>query len=165
MKRRAVYAGSFDPPTNGHAWVIGEASNLFDLTVALAHNPEKRTRFDIDSRQDMVMSLIPPLTRDGSLRIAKIGNRFLVDWALERGFEVLIRGIRNTRDFEYEAAMSSINGDISPKISTVFLVPPRGLREISSSMVMGLVGIEGWETVVSQYVPASVLDALKGLRK
>lgn len=158
MKQRAVYAGSFDPPTDGHAWMIDQASKMFNLTVALADNPEKRTRFNIDDRRRMLGSIW-----DGA--IVRIGNQFLSNWAAEYKFQVLIRGIRSTRDFEYESTMSSINADISPKITTVFLVPPRHLREVSSSMVMSLVGIDDWETVAGRYVHPSILAMLKGLKK
>lgn len=158
MKKFAVYAGSFDPPTDGHAWMIDQASKMFILTVALADNPEKRTRFNIDDRRRMLESIW-----DG--KIAKIGNQFLANWAAEHKYEVLIRGIRSPRDFEYESTMSSINADISPKITTVFLVPPWHLREVSSSMVMSLVGIKDRETVAGQYVHPSVLAMLKGLKK
>lgn len=152
-KRRAVYAGSFDPPTNGHEWVIAQACAMFDLTVAVADNPDKRTRFSTRERLAMLRGIWPG-------KLETIGNEFLAQWALDNSFHILIRGVRNAADFEYESAMSSINADIAP-VSTVLLVPPRELREVSSSMVMSLVGIDGWVDIVDKYVPASVMKVLK----
>jgi pantetheine-phosphate adenylyltransferase len=152
---RAVYAGSFDPLTNGHMWVINQASAMFDLTIAIANNPNKRSRIDMKDRIRMMDAVWPG-------KVWTIGNEYLAKWALENSIPILIRGIRSVQDFEYESAMRSINADIAPGVTTVFLIPPRQLQDISSSMVMRLVGINGWEDLVSRYVPPFVLAMLKG---
>ncbi|MDB4445606.1 pantetheine-phosphate adenylyltransferase, partial [Akkermansiaceae bacterium] len=87
-------------------------------------------------------------------------NRYLVDYAKEVGAEFILRGIRSPGDYEYERVMRHINSDMAPDINTVFLMPPREMAELSSSMVMGMVGPEGWGKTVRRYVPSPVFDAL-----
>ena len=80
-------------------------------------------------------------------------NQFLVRYAQEIGAEYILRGIRNEGDYAYERAMRHINGDLCREITTVFLMPPREFAEVSSSLVKGMVGPEGWEDLVRPYVP------------
>jgi len=70
----------------------------------------------------------------------------------------IVRGIRNESDYEFERIMRNINGDLNQNITTIFLMPPREISEISSSFVKGLVGPEGWEQVVKNFVPKYVYD-------
>ncbi|MDB4608157.1 pantetheine-phosphate adenylyltransferase, partial [bacterium] len=78
----------------------------------------------------------------------------------EVGAEFILRGIRSPGDYEYERVMRHINSDMAPDINTVFLMPPREMAELSSSMVMGMVGPEGWGKTVRRYLPSPVFDAL-----
>ena len=154
----AVYAGSFDPPTNGHLWMISQGLALFDrLVVAIGQNPSKNYVFSTEERVDLLRSSIPSCER---LTITHFDNRYLVDYAKEVGAEFILRGIRSSGDYEYERVMRHINSDMAPDINTVFLMPPREMAELSSSMVMGMVGPEGWGKTVRRYVPAPVFDAL-----
>ena len=77
----------------------------------------------------------------------------------------MLRGIRDTSDYEYEKTLRHINSDISPEITTVFLMPPREIAEVSSSIVKGLVGSEGWEKVLGKYVPDCVLQKLREIKE
>jgi len=154
----AVYAGSFDPPTNGHLWMISQGLALFDrLVVAIGQNPSKNYVFSTEERIDLLRSSIPSCER---LTITHFDNRYLVDYAKEVGGEFILRGIRSPGDSEYERVMRHINSDMAPDINTVFLMPPREMAELSSSMVMGMVGPEGWGKTVRRYVPSPVFDAL-----
>ncbi len=155
----AVYAGSFDPPTNGHLWMIRQGARLFDhLTVAIGVNPEKRCMFTVQERIDMLAQF----TRQFSnVVVTGFTNQFLIAYADLLGAQFILRGIRNESDFGYERAMRNINGDQNDRISTVFLMPPRGIADVSSSMVKGLIGPEGWEDVVKRYVPEYVFEKLK----
>ncbi|MDA7493280.1 pantetheine-phosphate adenylyltransferase [Akkermansiaceae bacterium] len=154
----AVYAGSFDPPTNGHLWMISQGLALFDrLVVAIGQNPSKNYVFSTEERIDLLRSSIPSCER---LTITHFDNRYLVDYAKEVGAEFILRGIRSPGDYEYERVMRHINSDMAPDINTVFLMPPREMAELSSSMVMGMVGPEGWGKTVRRYVPSPVFDAL-----
>ncbi|MCC8021432.1 MAG: pantetheine-phosphate adenylyltransferase [Akkermansia sp.] len=159
MKRTAVYAGSFDPLTNGHVWMIRQGAALFDrLIVAIGVNPDKEATFTVGERRRM---LEDALTGLGNVAIAEFHNRFLVDFARENGAHFMIRGIRSSHDYEYERVMRHINADMAPCISTIFLMPPRAISELSSSMVKGLIGPEGWEEQVIRYVPEGVFLMLK----
>ena len=154
----AVYAGSFDPPTNGHLWMISHGLALFDrLVVAIGQNPSKNYVFSTEERIDLLRSSIPSCER---LTITHFDNRYLVDYAEEFGAGFILRGIRSPGDYEYERVMRHINSDMAPDINTVFLMPPREMAELSSSMVMGMVGPEGWGETVRRYLPSPVFDAL-----
>lgn len=152
--KRAVYAGSFDPVTNGHLWIIEEAAQLFDeLIVAIGVNPNKHSTFTIAERAQMLNETLP---KAPNLRLEIFGNQFLVRYAQSIGANYIVRGIRSVSDYEYERTMRYVNNDLFPTIRTIFLMPPREYAEVSSTMVKGLVGPEGWEDVIEQYVPAAV---------
>lgn len=152
--RRAVYAGSFDPPTNGHLWMIAEAQQLFDeLIVAIGINPEKKNTYSVAERQAMLEAITAPFA---NVKVAAFENEFLVNYANKINAQFIVRGIRSASDYEYERAIRYINADLQPEIQTVFLMPPREIAEISSTMVKGLVGPNGWRNVVERYVPAAV---------
>jgi pantetheine-phosphate adenylyltransferase len=156
--RTAVYAGSFDPPTNGHLWMIERGLEMFDrLIVAIGTNPVKHSNFPVELRLDMLREAMGKRER---LEIAHFDNRYLVDYARRVGADYVLRGIRSPHDYEYERVMRHINADMAPEITTVFLMPPRDIAELSSSMVMGLTGPEGWEDIVRRYVPDSVFREL-----
>ena len=157
--RKAVYAGSFDPITMGHLWVIQQAAPLFDqLIVAIGVNSAKKAYFSVEERLKFIRestSHIPNCRSDS------FENKYVVDYASHIGAGYIIRGIRNESDFTYERAMRHINSDLRPEVLTLFLMPPREISELSSSMVKGMVGPEGWESIVKRSVPACVFEALK----
>jgi len=92
-------------------------------------------------------------------------NLYLIDYAKSVHATHILRGVRSAGDFEYERTMRNINGDLDPKICTVFLVPPRDIAEVSSSMVKGLIGPAGWRKIVRKYVPEPVYHQLLELHK
>ncbi len=149
--RVAVYAGSFDPVTLGHMYVIREGARLFDrLIVAVGVNPAKTYSFSRDER----LRLLRQCTRTISgIEIAEFGHQFLVDYAQSVGATHILRGIRNAQDFENERRMCQVNSDLNGAVTTVFLMPPRVYAEISSSFVKSLVGPKGWASVVRKYIP------------
>ncbi len=155
----AVYAGSFDPLTNGHLWMIREGLELFErLVVAIGNNPSKNYTFSIEERLQLLRDSIPSCER---LTITHFDNRYLVDYAKTMNADFILRGIRSPQDYEYERVMRHINGDMAPEIQTVFLMPPRDIAELSSSMVKGLIGPEGWQKTVRRYVPQAVFSKLE----
>ncbi len=152
--KRAVYAGSFDPPTCGHLWMIETGARLFDeLVVAVGINPDKKYTLDVATRVELLREITRTLP---NTRIDTFENQFLVRYARSAQAEYVIRGIRTEADYEYERAMRHMNADLDPQITTVFLMPPRQIAEISSSLVKGLVGPAGWEEIVRNYVPEPV---------
>ncbi|MGD9892484.1 MAG: pantetheine-phosphate adenylyltransferase [Dehalococcoidia bacterium] len=159
--KRAVYAGSFDPPTNGHMFMIREGARLFDeLVVAIGINPDKRSTFTLEQRLGLLHAVTCHLT---NVRVDAFENQFLVRYASSIGADYILRGIRNAADFEYERTMRHVNQDMVPGVTSVFLMPPRELAETSSSFVKGLVGPHGWRDVVQSMVPAPVFEAILAL--
>lgn len=153
-----VYAGSFDPPTNGHAWMIQEGASLFErLIVAVGINPDKRTAYSTDQRLAWLAAIAKPYS---NVKVAHFGKAYLADYATSLGARFMLRGIRNGQDFAYEQTMRHINADLRPAITTVFLMPPREHAEVSSSLVRGLIGPEGWRDIVRRYVPPIVFEHL-----
>ena len=153
-KRLAVYAGSFDPLTIGHLWMIEQGVSLFDrLVVAIGINPEKRYTFTLEDRLEMLRKALKQFR---NLSVTSFSNSYLIDYAQSIGATHILRGIRSESDYEYERTMRNINGDLDSAICTVFLMPPRDIAEVSSSMVKGLVGPKGWQKVVRKYVPEPV---------
>lgn len=155
----AVYAGSFDPITLGHLWMVERGSALFDkLIVAIGDNPDKRYSFTREQRLAFLRNAVHSLD---NIKIDSFENRFLVDYVRDLGATHILRGIRNEHDYAFERTMRHINGDVGPEITTVFLMPPREMSEVSSSMVKGLVGPAGWENLVRKYTTPMVFDALR----
>lgn len=161
--RRAVYAGSFDPLTNGHMYMIREGAKLFDeLVVAIGINPAKKATFTLEERLAHLRRCTAGLK---NVKYGHFENRFLVDYARSIRAAYILRGVRNAQDFEYERTMRQVNGDLEPGITTVILMPPRDLAELSSSFVKGLVGPRGWEKVIKRFLPEPVhADFLRGFR-
>ena len=156
--RFAVYAGSFDPPTIGHVWMIEQGAALFDrLQVAVGSNPEKRALFSAPERCAMLGALTSTLP---NVEVASFEQQYLIRHAQAIGAGFMLRGIRSSHDYEYERGMRNVNGDLGPGVTTVFLMPPRGIAEVSSSLVKGLIGPEGWQDVVRGFVPPVVLEQL-----
>jgi pantetheine-phosphate adenylyltransferase len=157
--RKAVYAGSFDPITLGHLWIIQRAAPLFDqLIVAIGVNPEKKASFSLEDRLGFLSESTAGIA---NCTCDSFQNKYLVDFANQIGAGYIVRGIRNEADFTFERAMRHINSDLRPEVLTVFLMPPREIAELSSSMIKGMVGPEGWETVVRRSVPPCVFKAIQ----
>ncbi len=159
MTIKGIYAGSFDPITNGHIWMIQEGRKLFDeLVVAIGVNPDKKCTFSLNERLEMLKCTIGHWP---SIIIDSFGNQFLVNYAKEIGVRYILRGIRNSNDYIYERGVRLINSDLDSAISTVFLMPPREFSEVSSSMIKEMVGPAGWEGMIKNYIPMPVFFALK----
>ncbi|MBI4142676.1 pantetheine-phosphate adenylyltransferase [Candidatus Uhrbacteria bacterium] len=151
---KAVYAGSFDPPTNGHAWMIARGAALFDaLVVAVGVNPAKEPTFSADERLAMLRAIARPYP---NVTVVSFTDQYLVRLAEAHDAKYLLRGIRSVNDLEFEQTLCRVNADLAPNIETVFRMPPRELAEISSSFVRGLIGPQGWPEVVERFVPPLV---------
>ena len=154
----AVYAGSFDPPTVGHLWMIEQGVDLFgSLEVAVGVNPEKRSLFRPEERVELLRRSTAHLA---GVRVGSFTNRFLISYAQSLGARFILRGVRNETDYAYERAMRNVNGDLAPAVTTVILMPPRAISEVSSSMVKSMMGPEGWQEIVRSYVPGPVFERL-----
>ena len=154
MARKAVYAGSFDPITNGHLWMVEEGAQLFDeLVVAIGTNPAKNYTFSLDERMAMLKETLGHIP---NVIVDEFENQYLVGYAKSISAGYVLRGIRTEADYGYERGMRHVNDDMEPEVTTVFLMPPRKITEVSSSLVKGLIGPSGWQEVVATYVPAPV---------
>jgi pantetheine-phosphate adenylyltransferase len=157
-QKLGVYAGSFDPLTVGHLWMIEQGVHLFDrLVIAVGVNPDKKYTFPLEERLAMLRESTAAFS---NVSVASFSNRYLIHYAQLIGATHILRGIRTESDYEFERTMRNINGDLDAGICTVFLMPPRGIAEVSSSMVRGLIGPTGWRKIVRKYVPAPVYKRL-----
>lgn len=161
MQTVGVISGSFDPITNGHAWLVEEAALLVDeLHIVMAVNPDKKYSFPEDQRLDLVKTVIADLNLPVPVTVHVLGQVLLVDFAKSIGANRLIRGLRNAEDLAYERRMAQINRKLTPEIPTIYVASPAALSDLSSSSVRGLLGFEGWERIVSDHVHPAVMAAL-----
>jgi pantetheine-phosphate adenylyltransferase len=156
--KKAVYAGSFDPVTRGHLWMIQEGARLFDeLVVAIGISPDKRGTFSIDERLQMLRESTAQFP---NVKVDSFKGKLLVNYARLAGAGYLLRGVRVIGDFDYERMLRHVNADLCSEVQTVFLIPPREIADISSSLVRSVMGTEGWQEVISRYVPDPVYNIL-----
>ncbi len=149
-----IYAGSYDPPTNGHLWIIEQGSKLFSrFFIAVGENSRKEYTFTTGERVAMLEEVCAEFK---NVEVVQFQNKFLVKFAESIGVDYILRGIRNEKDYTYERGMRYVNSNMNGTIQTLFMMSPRHLVEVSSSLVKGLVGSDGWEQVLREYVPESV---------
>lgn len=151
----AFYAGSFDPFTNGHLHVVSKSAKLFDkVIIGIGVHPDKTRRFD----KDIMKKAIEKVLKNKNFNNVSVVtyDNLSVDAALENGATILVRGIRNGMDYEYEENMASINEEISG-LDTIYIRSGL-LGNISSSMVMELLR-NGKD--VSKYLPKEIMDIIK----
>lgn len=151
----AIYAGTFDPITNGHTDLIRRACDLFDhVILAIASNSKKNPKFTLEERLRLAEEVYGDKVDNLSI---KGFSTLLTDFAHEEGASVLIRGLRAVSDFEYEFQLASMNRNLRPEIESVYLMPEEKYAFISSSLVKEVASLGG---DVSRFVHPAVLDAL-----
>lgn len=151
----AIYPGTFDPITNGHADIAERAANMFEkVIIAVADSNSKKTLFPVEERVVLASNVL-----SGSKNIEVISfNSLVTDFAKVNDASVIVRGIRAVSDFDYEFQMAGMNRQLTPEVETVFLAPAENLSFISSSLVREISSFGG---DVSKFVHPSVLIALK----
>jgi pantetheine-phosphate adenylyltransferase len=155
MNVKALYPGTFDPPTNGHIDLIQRGSKLFEhLTVAILKNPVKDPLFTVEERVEMLREATSPL---GNVSVATFDG-LMVEFARRHGAKAVLRGIRAISDYEYEFQMALMNRRLAPEIETVFLQPAGRYSFVSSRMLKEVFSFGG---DVSGLVPPNVLKRLK----
>jgi pantetheine-phosphate adenylyltransferase len=155
MAVKALYPGTFDPPTNGHVDLIQRGARLFDhLTVAILVNPVKNPLFTIEERVEMLKEAT------SGLENVSVGtfNGLMVEYARREGVSAVLRGIRAISDYEYEFQMALMNRRLAPEIETVFLQPAGRFSFISSRMLKEVFSVGG---DVTGLVPPNVLKRLR----
>ena len=160
MPRTALFAGSFDPITLGHLDVVRGAVRLVDrLVLAIGVHPGKTPLFSADERLAMLEEICAPVARAAGCEIACVTFADLVVTAARRaGATILVRGVRDATDFDYEMQMAGMNASMAPEIQTVFLPASPAVRPITATLVRQIAGIGG---DVSAFVPAPVAARLK----
>jgi pantetheine-phosphate adenylyltransferase len=160
MVRTALYAGSFDPVTNGHLDVVRQAARIADrLVLAVGVHPGKTPLFPADQRVTMLIEVCEPLARAADCELRAITYDDLVVAAARReGATLLIRGLRDGTDLDYEMQMAGMNERMAPDVLTVFLPASPMVRPITSTLVRQIASMGG---DVSGFVPPSVLDRLR----
>jgi pantetheine-phosphate adenylyltransferase len=160
MLRTALFAGSFDPITNGHLDVVKSAVRLADrLVLAIGIHPGKAPLFSAEERVAMLEEICTPLGRSAGCEIVCTTFGDLVVSAARRvGATVLIRGLRDAADFDYEMQMAGMNAAMAPEVQTVFLPASPEVRPITATLVRQIAGMGG---DVSAFVPAIVATHLK----
>jgi pantetheine-phosphate adenylyltransferase len=151
----AVYPGTFDPMTLGHADLMRRAANLFDrLVLAVAAGHHKRTMFTIAERLEMAQEIASPYPNVEVMAFRGLLRNFVVDL----GGKVVIRGLRAVSDFEYEFQMAGMNRQLMPDVETVFMTPSDQYQFVSGTFVREIATLGG---DVSKFVAPSVLTRLK----
>ena len=154
----AVYPGSFDPVTNGHLDILNQSSKIFDkVIIAVANNINKKSFLSLKER----ITLIEKVTESFSNVEVDYFEGLTINYAVEKGANVLIRGLRSVSDFEYEYQMAVTNSALNADIKTVFFAANPTLSFISSSMVKEIYLNDG---DISDFVPKDVNDYLKSKR-
>jgi pantetheine-phosphate adenylyltransferase len=158
--RTALYAGSFDPVTHGHLDVVRQAVRLADrLVCAIGVHPGKAPLFAADERLAMLTDVAGPIAKAAGCDLACITFADLVVTAAQReGATLLIRGLRDATDFDYEMQMAGMNATMAPGVQTVFLPASPQARPITATLVRQIAGMGG---DVSAFVPAGVAARLK----
>jgi pantetheine-phosphate adenylyltransferase len=143
---RAVYPGTFDPPTLGHEDVVRRASKLFsEVIVAVADSRRKGPHFTLEERVDMASQILAPYT---NVRVVGFSG-LLADFLKKQEANVILRGLRAVSDFEFEFQMAGMNRRLHPHVETLFLTPSDQFMFISSSIVREIATLGG---DVSQFV-------------
>ncbi len=152
---KAIYAGSFDPVTNGHIDLVKRGLYIFDnLILAVAGNPHKNPLFSVEERVEMLKNTVGRM--DG-VEVDSFSG-LLVDYASKKRIKIVLRGLRAVSDFEMEFQMALTNRRLNEKVETIFMMPKADYSFLSSRTLKEIVSLGG---DVSKFVPLYVQKRLK----
>jgi pantetheine-phosphate adenylyltransferase len=158
MTRTALYPGSFDPLTNGHLDILQRAVKMFDrVIVTVAVNNRKSAVFSGDERVQLIRETISGYDWADRVDVEQFTG-LLIDFARKKKVNVLLRGVRQISDFEYEFRMALTNRRLAPEVDTIFMMPDEQLTFISATIVKE---IAAWGGDLNSFVPDHVADALR----
>lgn len=159
MLRKALYTGSFDPLTNGHLDIIESAVRFCDeLVIAIGVHPGKAPLFSAAERAALIRECCEGRV-GAKARLSVITfSGLAVEAAREAGATLMLRGVRDGADLDYEMQMAGMNAAMAPEIQTLFLPAAPAVRHITATLVRQIAGLGG---DVSSFVPKPVADALK----
>lgn len=159
MNKKAIYAGSFDPFTNGHLHIAKESCELFDFVyIVLAINPNKKRQYSIELMKVAIEDTLKELEIINFEVI--ITDRLISDIAFELECSYLIRGLRNPNDFAYEENIAKINAELNPDLKTIYLRADNEI--ISSSFVRELLK---YDKDISKYVSVPIFKLILNYEK
>ena len=160
MPRIALYAGSFDPVTNGHLDVVRQAVRLADrLVLAIGIHPGKTPLFPVEERLAMLTETCGPVAKAAGVELACLTfDDLVVSLAQREKATILIRGLRDGTDFDYEMQMAGMNAAMAPGVQTVFLPASPAVRPITATLVRQIAKMGG---DITAFVPAPVAARLK----
>jgi pantetheine-phosphate adenylyltransferase len=161
--RRAIFPGSFDPPTNGHLDIIRRSAPLFDeMIVAVLNNAEKQPMFSVDERCLLIGEVLPLVNTGKCQMKVESFSGLTADFARKRGATAIVRGIRAVSDYEYELRMALMNRRLEPQIETVFLMAGEEYSYVSSTLMKQVFELGGRvEGLVPEVVEAKMHAKLK----
>ncbi len=158
----AIYPGSFDPLTNGHIDLIERGSKIFDrLIVAILRNSEKQPLFTVAERREMLQAIV----RSKRWKNVEVDtfDGLLVDYAVKKKAQAVLRGIRAISDYEYELQMALMNRKLQPHLETVFMMPALSYSYLSSRLVREIAQLGGSVTgLVPEPVEKQLREKLNG---
>ena len=154
-----VFAGSFDPFTKGHEFVVDKCLELFDkVIVALGVNTNKTPMFSSFERKEMIMENYASNPR---VQVEEF-NGMLVDFMKEHNATIYVRGVRDVDDYKYETTMERYNRDMFNEMTTIFIPTPKELVHVSSSAMRNIISLN---SDISEYVPSAVCEYIKKVTK
>ncbi len=163
MPRIAFYPGSFDPITNGHLDVVRQAARLADrLVLAIGIHPGKTPLFSAEERLAMLNEVCGPVAKQAGAELACVTfGDLVIALAQRERATILIRGLRDATDFDYEMQMAGMNAAMAPDISTVFLPASPAVRPITATLVRQI-GKMGGD--ITPFVPPAIAARMKAKR-
>ena len=160
MARTGFFSGSFDPMTNGHLDVIEHAAAFCDrLVVGVGSNPNKTALFAIEERLELIRGAAAPILKQTGCALEVMSfSGLAIEAARKAGASLIVRGLRDSTDFDYEMQMAGMNGAMAPELRTVFLPASSPVRPIAATLVRQIASMGGDP---SPFVPPNVFKALK----
>lgn len=153
--RKAIFAGSFDPITNGHLDIIERASKLFDeLQIGVLYNPNKKGLFTFEERVKLIKECTNHLH---NIKVVSFDG-LLVNYCEKNGVQTLVRGIRNSADVEYELQMAHMNRELNSNIETIILPTTTKYSYVSSSLIKEVLK---FDANIENLVPKVIIEELK----
>ncbi|MBE5749528.1 MAG: pantetheine-phosphate adenylyltransferase [Clostridiales bacterium] len=157
--RTCVFAGTFDPITKGHEYVVNKCLETFDkVVIAVGVNVDKKPLFSLEERVDIIKETFKG---DERVEVATF-NGMLVEFMKSRGIKHTVRGLRNQDDYKYETTMAHFNQDMYDEIITMYIPTPSGLTYVSSSAIRNIIALS---SDISVYVPDRAIKKINEILK
>lgn len=156
--KKCIFAGTFDPLTKGHEFVIEKCAQIFDkVVIAIGVNVDKTPLFSLEARKQMIEQTFKSCDK---IEVA-VFDGMLVDFMKKNQINVNVRGIRSQDDYKYELTMERFNRDMFNDLTTIFIPTPQNLVHVSSSAIRNILSLNG---DVAEYVPEAVNDYIKSVK-